>query len=109
MIPSRNVCVTDSRWVCGKPLPIGRQRKTCSDACRQAAWRRRHQNIDEHPGLPVMQPRKSSTVYECPSCEIRLLGEQRCECGTFMRRVGLGGLCPCCDEPITVEELIGRI
>ena len=32
--------------------------------------------------------------------------EQRCEdCGTFMRRVGIGGHCPACDEPVTIDEL----
>jgi predicted amidophosphoribosyltransferase len=46
-------------------------------------------------------------VYECEGCGIRLLGEQRCEeCGSFMRRVGRGGLCPCCDQPITLEEIL---
>jgi len=48
------------------------------------------------------------TVYECDACGERAVGRQRCDgCSTFMRRVGLGGACPCCDEAITVAELLG--
>lgn len=47
------------------------------------------------------------TVYECDACGSRALGEQRCECGTFARRVGIGGCCPECDAPVAVEELVG--
>jgi hypothetical protein len=46
-------------------------------------------------------------VYECDTCGARALGEQRCEeCSTFMRRIGLGGLCPACDAPVAAKELI---
>jgi len=49
------------------------------------------------------------TVYECDGCGVRVVGEQRCEaCSTFMRRVGLGGACPGCDEPVTVADLLGQ-
>jgi hypothetical protein len=49
------------------------------------------------------------TVYECDACGVRAIGEQRCgECSSFMRRVGIGGACPHCDEPVTVAELIGQ-
>lgn len=106
MTPLRNVSVTDSCPVCGEPLPLGRPRKTCSDGCRQALWRKRNHSTIEHSEVSVTQPGKVRTVYECPACDIRLLGEQRCECGSFMRKVGLGGLCPCCGEPVTVEELL---
>ena len=106
--PSRNGSVTDSCLVCGGRLPPGRPRSTCSDACRQAAWRRRHHKpTPPAEPLPARRSRKDQTVYQCPHCETRLLGEQRCEdCGTFMSRLGPGGLCPCCDEPITIEELL---
>jgi hypothetical protein len=105
--PSRNGSVTDSCMVCGDPLPPGRPRTTCSDRCRQAGWRRRHHHSSPRPqDLPATGSVKDHTVYECPACETRLLGEQRCECGSFMRRLGTGGLCPCCDEPITIEELL---
>jgi hypothetical protein len=52
------------------------------------------------------QPRRPITVYECV-CGYRALGEQRCEeCGSFMSRVGVGGPCPNCDEPVAVAELV---
>jgi predicted nucleic acid-binding Zn ribbon protein len=79
---------------------------TCSDRCRQALWRRRHQPTPIPPALPKALPRRTYTIYECDDCGTRRLGEQRCECGRFMRRVGPGGLCPCCSEPITTEELL---
>jgi hypothetical protein len=107
-VPSRNVCVTAACASCGGPLPAGRPRRWCSDACRQAGFRRRHQLTPVQPQLPPARPRKPVTVYECPECESRALGEQRCaDCSVFMRRLGLGGLCPCCDEPVTVDELLG--
>ena len=50
---------------------------------------------------------KADTVYLCPECEERYLGEQYCsDCGTFCRRLGPGGPCPCCDEAISVTELL---
>jgi hypothetical protein len=33
--------------------------------------------------VPDARARRSFTVYECPVCESRALGEQRCECGSF--------------------------
>ena len=105
--PSRNGSVTPQAClVCGGPLPVGRPRTTCSDPCRQALWRRRHQAPVARADLPPRQPRKPHTVYECEDCDIRTLGEQRCECGRFMHRVGIGGLCPCCNEPVTIDELL---
>lgn len=108
MNPSRNDTVTASCGVCSSALPTGRNRQWCSDACRQSAWRQRHQPPNASPlELPPARPRQTSTIYECPECETRLLGTQRCEdCATFMRRLGPGGLCPCCDTPITIEELL---
>ena len=41
------------------------------------------------------RPRKPVTVDECDACGTRALGEQRCDdCGTFIRRIGLGGALP---------------
>ena len=109
-MPPRNAAVTANCGLCGSPFPTGHPRRWCSDACRQAAWRRRHQttSVSPVPELPLARSRKTGTVYACPDCDTRLLGEQRCECGTFMRRLGPGGLCPCCDEPVTVDELLER-
>ena len=100
-IPVRYDSVMIACPVCGTPFtPTGR-RRYCSDACRQAAYRRRG---DQPPPPPV--PAKPATVYQCDSCGQRHLGEQRCEdCGTFMRRVGIGGHCPACDEPVSIDEL----
>ena len=106
--PSHNGSVTDRCLVCDGALPPGRPRSTCSDRCRQAAWRRRHQSSSRlAEALPAARSVKGRTVYECPACDTRLLGQQRCDdCNVFCRRLGPGGLCPCCDEPITIEELL---
>lgn len=105
-IPSRNDGVTIACAICGTPfMPSGRRRH-CSDACRQAAWRRRHQPRVEAP-LQSRGRRRAVTVYECDGCGARSLGIQRCEeCQKFTRAVGIGGLCPCCDEPVAVSELV---
>jgi hypothetical protein len=107
-IPSHNGSVTDRCLVCGGSLPPGRPRTTCSDRCRQTAWRRRHQSSSlPVKNLPTARRIKDHTVYQCPACDTRLLGQQRCDdCNIFCRRLGPGGQCPCCDEPITIEELL---
>jgi hypothetical protein len=106
-MPSRNGSVTAGCSVCGGPLPHGRPRTTCSDRCRQKAWRLRHQPEQTLPTLPAHRPLKDHTVYECSECEARLVGSQYCEdCHRFMRRLGSGGTCPCCFEAITFDELI---
>jgi hypothetical protein len=92
--------------VCGSPLPPGRPRTTCGDRCRQTLWRRLHQTPLAAPVLPARQPSKPHTVYQCEHCGTRALGDQQCDCGKFMRRAGIGGLCPCCDQPITLNELL---
>ena len=80
--------------------PRGRQ-TWCSDACRQAAWRRR--TAAPRPALPA----RPDTIYECPACEARYLGEQRCaDCNTWCRRLGAGGACPHCDELVVVSDII---
>ena len=95
--------------ICGKPFkPLGRQR-WCSPACRTAAWRRHHQPAQptHAPPPPPTRGRRELTVYECPSCGERAIGEQRCDdCNTFTRAVGIGGSCPCCDTPIALRELV---
>jgi hypothetical protein len=80
----------------------------CSDGCRKKAWRLRHQTVAVPIVVPAPGvPRRSLTVYTCQVCGTRALGVQRCEdCGAFMTRVGLGGECPCCSDPVAVCELV---
>ena len=94
--------------LCGDPfIPVGRQR-FCDDACRAAAYRRRRAAPRPLVAIPARARRMPITVYECDGCGSRAVGEQRCPgCSRFMRRLGIGGACPACDEPITVAELIG--
>lgn len=48
-------------------------------------------------------PGRTITVYECDSSSARSLDEQHSAgCTTFMRRAGIGGSCPCSNEPVTV-------
>jgi hypothetical protein len=102
--PLRNVGVTTPCPVCGAPFtPVGRQR-VCSAACRQAAWRSRH--AVPLASIPSRASR-AATIYECPSCDTRYLGEQRCpECAIFCRKLGPGALCPHCDEPVLLADLV---
>ena len=99
-------CVSDDTAttacpVCGAGFePEGRQRY-CSTGCRQTAYRRRR----TAPTIPDVAP--SDTIYACPHCDARYLGEQRCEdCNTWCRRLGPGGPCPNCDEPVAIGDLL---
>ena len=88
--------------------PVGRQ-KFCSDACRAAAYRRRRDATRPALTVPKAQPRRPITVYECDRCGARAVGEQRCpDCAIFMRKIGLGGECPNCAEPVAVAELLAH-
>jgi len=95
---------------CGRRfVPHGRQ-TYCSDACRQRSFRRRQPPMDEiHLGLTKRLP-TTSIVYQCPECEMRLLGQQRCDqCGVFARRLGPGAACPHCDEPVAIVDLVTEL
>ena len=49
----------------------------------------------------------STAVYECPGCGERQAGIRRCEDrNLFMRRLGPGGNCPHCDEPVLAADLL---
>ena len=90
---------------CGAPFAPSGRRRYHSDACRQASYRARH----AVPGAfrePV-RARPEATVYECPNCATRYLGpDRRCpDCNLFCRRIGPGGLCPHCDEPVAHRDL----
>jgi hypothetical protein len=102
--PLRNDGGTIACEGCGRAFDRSGRRRFCSDACRQAAWRRRHPA--PIPVLPTGSPR-AATVYQCSACETRYLGEQWCpECQRPCRRVGPGGLCPHCDEPVAMADLL---
>ncbi len=105
--PSRDDDVTMRTCpACGQRFAPSGRRRWCSPACKQAAWRRRRPPAPEPP-VPPKGRRRAMTVYECPACGEGALGDQRCpDCGTFMPAAGIGGLCPCCDEPVTIAELI---
>ncbi len=93
--------------MCSTSFPSGGRRTFCSDTCRKSAYRRRHQLAPEPVEVPARRPRRAITVYECPQCESRYLGEQRCDdCGVFCRRIGFGAPCPHCDEPVAMEDLM---
>jgi predicted RNA-binding Zn-ribbon protein involved in translation (DUF1610 family) len=106
-IPSRDDSGTMTCPVCqARFSPVGRQ-AYCGTRCRKTAFRRRHQQAGPAVTVPTARPRREITVYECPDCGERLLGEQRCpHCHTFARRVGVGGACPHCDQPVAVTDLI---
>ena len=95
---------------CQTPLPAARGRQAyCDQACRQAAYRRRHAapTTTLTAVLPPARSRRADTVYACPDCQTRYLGQQRCDdCNTFAVRLGPGGACPDCDALITVQELL---
>jgi hypothetical protein len=107
--PSCHDGVTMTCPVCqGRFSPNGR-RLFCSDACRAAAYRRRRDQGRASIVIPQSRPKRPITIYECDNCGERALGDQRCDpCGTFMRRIGIGGSCPSCDEPISISELVGQ-
>lgn len=88
--------------------PVGRQ-VYCGTPCRKTAFRRRHQAPTAPVVMPPARARRDYTVYECPDCGERLYGEQRCDqCGSFARRVGIGGPCPHCDLPVAVSDLLDQ-
>ena len=107
--PSRYDAVTTTCPVCQRQFrPLGRQ-AYCCEACRVAAYRRRQDAVRPPVVVPPAQPRGPITVYECDGCGARAVGRQRCaDCSTFMRRIGIGGSCPHCDEAVAVTELLGE-
>jgi Zn finger protein HypA/HybF involved in hydrogenase expression len=111
--PARNDIRNDDQAAARCPVctstfvPVRRQ-QYCTPACRQAAWRARHQAPARPPvtTLPPRTPRRDHTVYQCPACDTRRLGQQWCpDCHRPALRVDLGGLCPHCDQPITISDI----
>jgi hypothetical protein len=107
-VPDRGATVTVPCPVCRTAFTPIRRQKYCTQACRQTAWRIRHPNSSSPPAavLPPATRRRDHTVYQCPSCGTRRLGQQWCpDCTHPALRVDLGGLCPHCDEPVTISDL----
>ena len=96
-----NTATTPACPVCRAPFERSGRQRYCSTVCRQSAWRSKR----AAPVEPVMA--RSEVVYACPACDVRYLGEQRCDaCNTWCRRLGPGAPCPCCDEPISISDLV---
>jgi len=99
--------------VCGVALASPRARY-CSRAHQQRAFRlRQHtQDVDLPRMREHLRRRRAlavQTVYECPNCAERFVGERRCpDCNLFTRGVGLGGHCPECEAPVLVVDLLGE-
>jgi hypothetical protein len=107
--PVSDVSVTADCRACGRPVPVGRARQYCTAACRQEAYRRRHQPAITPAPLPARRSRLEGTVYECSSCRNRYLAEQWCpDCARPCHRLGAGGTCPSCDEVTLVNELLNE-
>ncbi|HEY3241386.1 MAG TPA: zinc finger MYND domain-containing protein [Acidimicrobiia bacterium] len=104
--PSLDATATRTCPTCGGPFTPNRHRRYCSETCRKKAWWRNHANTPADTAPAPAAPRRDHTVYECPTCEVRYLGEQRCpDCATFCRKIGPGGFCPHCDEPVAHTDL----
>lgn len=100
--PCVTIPVTMECGGCGTVFEPSGRRKFCSDACRQAVWRQRQ----ARPAIPVKLARRE-TVYECPDCQTRYLGTQRCpDCNTFCTSLGPGAPCPHCEDPIVISDII---
>lgn len=121
MPPSRNDIrneITDDGTIVTIPCPVCttaftpiRRQKYCTPACRQAAWRTRHHHPTPAPAapLPPRTRRRDITVYQCPTCDTRSLGQQWChDCTRPTVRLDLGGLCPHCDEPVAISDITNQ-
>lgn len=110
MTPPRDDDVTTSARCpcCGTRFVRIRRQRYCSPACRQTAYRRRQPTTStpDRPAPAAARPRREITVYLCGECEQRYLGEQWChDCNRPCRKIDTGGLCPHCDEPVTIMDL----
>ena len=118
MSPPRNDIVTTSPGtqtlcpVCANPFARVRRQRFCSPACRQAAFRDRSGDpLTMAAPAAATRPlrRREVTVYTCPDCETRYLGQQWCrDCNRPCTKDGIGGTCPHCEEPVTVDDLLAQ-
>jgi len=103
----QRVCV-----VCGTLFSSARRARHCGPACRQRAFRLRQAAAETDTDAITVHLKQNhdlvaNTVYECPTCETRLLGERRClDCNMWCKRVGIGAGCPHCGDPVAVADLV---
>ena len=104
---------TDRRCPVCQTGAVPPRARYCSDACKQRAYRLRR--LDPAPAdltiltnmLRRRRALRSAQIYECGDCGERRRGEPRCpDCHRFGRAVGPGGLCPHCDEPVLLTDLL---
>ena len=99
--------------VCGKDTPSTRA-KYCGRAHQQRSYRLRHQTptVDVTSVRKTLQRRKAlvaHTIYECPGCSERFIGERRCEnCNLFCRALGGQRSRPDCDTPFSLTTYLER-
>jgi hypothetical protein len=112
--PSRTGISSRTCLICSAALSRTQQRY-CTRACQQQAYRLRHRlplRLDVtllRADLKRRRQLADHTVYECPSCETRSVGQQRCgDCNTFGRALGLGGHCPDCDSVLLLSDLLDQ-
>jgi len=105
----RNEITSAACPVCAAAFTPIRRQTYCTPACRQAAFRARHRQPRPAVVTPPATPRRAITIYQCPECDTRQPGQQWChDCHQPCRRVDLGGLCPHCDEPVTISDLLDQ-
>jgi hypothetical protein len=100
--------------MCDRTVPVQGRGIYCGPTCRQRAFRLRRRHANQ-PTLTHLTDRLrqaqhlvQQTVYECPSCSERFLGERRCgDCNLMCRKVGIGGECSACAEILTLADLLG--
>src|SRR5688500_10815102 len=94
--------------------PPSRRARYCSVACKQRAYRLRQIDVTAtDAGLLATELKRlgelvAHTIYECLDCGERFVGERRCpDCHRFCRKLGLGGCCPDCQQPVLLADLLG--
>jgi hypothetical protein len=109
MTPPRDDDVTTSKCpACGASFRPVRRQLYCTPACRQAAYRRRQPQPAAPTAPPAGLTRSQASIYQCDDCDQRYEDQWCHDCNRPCRRLGYGGTCPCCDELITIEELLSQ-
>jgi hypothetical protein len=91
-------------------VPLSSRHRYCSSACRRTAWERAHTNPPTGPTHAAALAGEPGDVYACALCHRRRLGPGTCDhCGTWLTRIGLGGACPHCAEPVAIRDLLEEV